>query len=241
MSTHKEVIFLFGVIVSSWIIATLAVWFAWHNQDKSGTYIYDVFFEILPDLSAVSSSIPNYIGFASMVIALISLENSHWGYLCQFLFLNSIILLLRSLTTTVTLLPNIHVYDYCKETPQTFFEVVEKQMEHGTCADYVFSGHTAVVFLMYMFTHRHKFNYAFEVVNGLLVVVMTVTLLLLRWHYTIDVVLAITIVFLVFKYYKDYENCDYWFYFPELKKLNLQCKPVRVKRTDVKEVNSHAS
>ena len=233
MSVCKEITFLFFVIVISWIVATLAVWFTWHNQDISGTKIYDVFFEILPDLSSESTPIPNYIGFASMLVALISLKESHWGYLCQFLFLNSLVLLLRSLTTTVTLLPNIYVYDYCKETPETFFEVIQKQLEHGTCSDYIFSGHTAVVFLLYMFTHRHAYHYVWELISGLLVGTMAFALLLLRWHYTIDILLAIAIVFLLFKYYKDYEYRDYWFYFPELKKLNFQCVPVRRCRTDV--------
>ena len=238
MSIQTEILFLFGTLLTSWVLATLAVWYAWEFQDTSGTKLYDLFFQILPDFSYINSPVPNYIVFASAICTLISLEKQHWGYLCQFLLLNSVILLLRSFTTTMTLLPNIYVYDFCKETPKTFFEVVEKQIEYGTCADYMFSGHTAVVFLLYMFTHRHKFNYVFEFVNGLLLGGMVLALLLLRWHYTIDILVAIVIVFLIFKYYKDYEKLGYWFYFPEMKKLNFKCEsitkntPDRQLRTD---------
>ena len=239
MTTQKEILFLIACIIASWLVATLAVWYAWHYQDKSGTKIYDVLFQILPDLSNISSPIPNYLGIASMVTALISLNDMHWAYLCQFLFLNCIVLVLRSLTTTVTLLPNIYVYDYCKETPTSFFDVVEKQIEHGTCADYIFSGHTAVVFLLFMFTRKHKFSYIFEIISGCLVAGMALTLLLLRWHYTVDIVLAIIIVYLIFEFYKDYEKCNYWFYFPELKKLNFKCERIeKVERKDYKIITS---
>jgi len=229
MTVQREILLLALTIFFSWIVITLATWFAWHNQDLSGTKIHDVFFKILPDYSDVTTPIPNYIGIIATVVALIGLKDKHWGYACQYVLFICALLLIRSFTTTLTLLPNIHIYEYCKETPTSFFEVVQKQIEHGSCGDYMFSGHTATVFLLYMMTHRHKWDYTFELISGLLVGVMIIALLLLRWHYSFDIVVAIVIVYFVFKYYKDYECEDYWFYFPSMKQLNIRCE--RVKQT----------
>ena len=217
MGKCRELIYLIIFIVLTWVIATYAVWYAWHYQDKSPDVLYDFLFQLFPNRSDITAPIPNYIGFAQMFLTLISLDKNHWTYVCQFLFLNSLVLLLRSFTSTLTLLPNIHTYEYCKERPTSFFDVVNKQINYGTCADYMFSGHTALVFLLYMFVHKHKKYYISELLSGLLVGAMIITLIILRWHYTIDIVVAIIIVFLLFKYYKDYENKNYWFYFSKLK------------------------
>ena len=40
-------------------------------------------------------------------------------------------------------------------------------------------------------------------------------LLLLRWHYSVDIVVAIIISWFIFRLYKRYETQDKWFYFSE--------------------------
>lgn len=225
-------------LLVAWVLSTLAAWYAWHYQDTTSDPLYDALFQIFPDLSETTVPYPNYVGFLQMGVAVMALKEHQWGYIAQFLFLNGVLLVVRSLTTTSTLLPNIHVYDYCREVPETYFDVVRMQIEHGTCADYMFSGHTATVFLLYMFTHRHKYSYAFEVVSGLLVGLMMLSLILLRWHYTSDILVAVVFTWLLFKYYKDYEETDMWFYFPELKKYNWRCnRSYKTRRVDYSIVN----
>jgi hypothetical protein len=230
----NEIGALAAVIVVSWVLGTFGTWYAWHYGDNHSGPLHDMFLNVLPDVGHVTTPWPNFIGFAQMALALISLEKYHWAYISQFLFLNCVIITLRALTTSVTILPDIYVYDYCNVTsPGSFFDVVSKQLEHGTCSDYMFSGHTAVVVLLFMFVHRHKSQQWFEYVSFALVITMIFTLLVLRWHYTSDIVIAIVIVFLTFKYYKDYETSNYWYYFPELKKYNWKCKRIgKVERED---------
>lgn len=233
-SIRDELIWLVLCILVSLVISVLAVWFTWNNQDKSQTPLYDVMFELLPDWSDISLPIPNYIFFTQALVVLVGIKEPKYKYACQHLFLNFLLLFTRSFTVSSTLMPNIHIYDFCKKRPDNFFEVVGLILQYGTCSDYMFSGHTAASMLLYMFSHKHKQYYAVEFINGILLGSTIFTLLVLRWHYTSDILIAIIIVWLLFKLYKDYEEkSDAWFYFHSLKNLNWRCqRTTRKERTD---------
>lgn len=211
-----------GVFSSMWV---------WNNQNIHDE-LQDVLFDLLPDLSHIEYPIPNYIIIGQYGIAVLSLPfGTLFKRIAQFLFLINILTLIRAITVSLTLLPNIHVYDYCKERPDTFWETLRLMMQHGTCADYMFSGHTSASFLMYMFVQRHTYHFALGVVQLACVFAIALFLVLQRWHYTIDIVIAILLVWLVFFFYKQYEVSrrwrDHWFYFKsfEWNRLKLICKP----------------
>ena len=230
----RELILGFLFVLCTWIISTLAAWFVWSNQSDTVDSLFDIFFNVLPDWSDIDLPIPNYIGSAQIVLGIIGLANDRYHYIAQFLFLNCCLLILRATTVSSTLLPNIKMYDYCKERPDNFFRLVELMILHGTCSDYMFSGHTATSMLVYMFSHRHKSLYVYEIIAGVSLGGMIFSLLVLRWHYTSDILIAIIIVWLLFKLYKDYEEkSDAWFYFNSLKNLNWRCqRTTRKERTD---------
>jgi len=224
MKSSKEIFYLFLCMLSIWVISTLTTWYIWVNQSGHAR-LSDVMFNWIPNYSHIEIPIPNYIGLIQMIVVLLSFHEKHYARVAQFLLLNSVILLMRSIISVVTEMPNIAVYSYCKTNPSDFFELVKFMMIYGTCSDYMFSGHTAAVFLLYMFCQKYKSSYIFQVVSGILVGIMILVLLSLRWHYTSDILVAIIIVWFLFKFYEHNEQkyYDRWFYFPKLQEYKLNC------------------
>ena len=199
------------------IAGVFSTWWVWNNQNTTDE-LQDVLFELLPDLSDIKYPIPNYIIFAQYAVSFISFPPATLlKRIAQFVFLINVLTLTRAVTVTLTLLPNIHVYDYCNERPDSFLSTLSLMIEHGTCADYMFSGHTASSFLMYMFVHRHTYHIVFDILSLLCSIAIMIVLILQRWHYSIDIVFAVLLVWFVFNYYKRYEIYRYWgkswFYF----------------------------
>ena len=224
-----------GVFSSMWV---------WNNQNVHDE-LQDVLFDLLPDLSSIQYPIPNYIILGQYGIAVLSLPiETLFKRIAQFLFLINVLTLIRALTVSLTLLPNIHVYDYCKQRPDTFWETLKLMMEHGTCADYMFSGHTSASFLMYMFVQKHTYHFALGVVQLACVFAIALMLILQRWHYTIDIVIAILLVWLVFFFYKQEEVSkkwrDHWFYFKsfEWNRLKQMCKKPDSNRNLKEQIDS---
>jgi hypothetical protein len=212
----KDALYLILTCLFTSIVGVFSTWLVWHNQNTTDR-LEDLFFMILPNWSEITYPIPNYISIAIYIAGFISFEfKDSFKFLAQFIFLQCVLTSLRAVTVSLTFLPNIYVYEYCKDRPSDFFSVLWYMMRYGTCADYLYSGHTASGFLMYMFVHRHGRNYFFEILTGLLLGFLLIFLLLMRWHYSVDIALAIIIVWLLFKYYKDHENelkDTWWIYF----------------------------
>ena len=74
-------------------------------------------------------------------------------------------------------------------------------MAHGTCSDYMFSGHTVTAMLMYMFVNKYRKSYWTELVAGLLLGATLFSLLLFRWHYTDDIIIAVVLSWFGFQFY----------------------------------------
>ena len=220
----RELGLLITIALITGIIGVLGVWYTWNNQNVDDT-LHDIFFEILPDMSDITTPIPNYIYLAQFVIGILSFKNEKkLQLLAQYLFIQCIMSCVRGITVSVTILPNIHVYDYCKEKQTSFFEVMANLIQYGTCGDYMWSGHTASAFLLYMFVHRHKTKYWYEIVSGILLGVMVLFLLLQRWHYSIDIIIALIVNWFAFKFYKRYEKDpdELRLYFTSFKWSNLK-------------------
>lgn len=219
---YKEIVFLVLTILITLFIAILSTWWNWNNQ-VVGVKLHDIFFDVLPDLSDVETPFPNYILLVQLFFGIISFRsNSTYKYIAQFIFLQSILSAVRAVSVAITTLPNIRVYEHCEKEVSSFFQVLEYMIIYGTCGDYMFSGHTATAFLTYMFVHKHGSYYAWEILSGLLLGAQMFVLLLLRWHYSVDILIACIITWLVFRFYKRYEQVDYWsdfwFYFKVFEK-----------------------
>ena len=213
MTLIQEIVFLFITMIITLTICTLATWWNWNNQ-ITDVQLHDVFFDLLPDLSHMEYPITNYILIGHMISTTLSLEYKHViQYIAQFIFLQCVISCIRALSVTVTTLPNIHVYDYCTKEVDNFFQVLAYMIRYGTCGDYMFSGHTASAFLLYMFGHKHATNCLWTLWSGILFDAQVLFLLLLRWHYTVDILIAMIITWFIFMFYKRYETLDRWFYF----------------------------
>lgn len=245
------------------ILGVLSTWFVWDHQ-SGGDPLPDVTFQLLDELGLDWSDnefpIPNVIAGIMYGLAILTIRPKHrLKIAAQFILLECILTSIRAITVMVTLLPNIHLYPYCEKRPGGFFEAMTWILTKGTCADYMFSGHTSTAFLCYMFVHKEGIRRAREeelgltatnekiycdccyeaccrgclrclntIENGIKRCYATVTfcfgfnwievtslilhfclmfsLLIQRWHYTVDILVAVVITWLAFNYYKDRED-----------------------------------
>lgn len=96
--------------------------------------------------------------------------------------------LIRSLTIISTILPK---HEKCKREDSSFFTRLL-----GDCYDKVFSGHTSFVFLITLILLRDNYIGFKQLVS--INALESATILLTRSHYTIDVILAYFITYLVY-------------------------------------------
>ncbi|KAJ1727239.1 hypothetical protein LPJ61_004681 [Coemansia biformis] len=80
-----------------------------------------------------------------------------------------------------------------------FLEVVPKMItgELSACTDKIFSGHTSILVFIFLMWVRYSRHWAFIVYSGIHTVVGISSVLLTRLHYSVDVLLAIVMVFFV--------------------------------------------
>jgi hypothetical protein len=207
----KEIIFLVITVLLSLTIATMSSWRTW-NDHIAGVKLHDMLFELLPDLSdRFAPTLPHYLLLFQMILGLVSLFSSKklYMYIAQFIFLQSLLTAIRAGAVAITILPMIHVDEHCEKEITSFLQALEYMVIYGTCGDFMFSGHTAIAFLTYMFVNEH--NPA--LISGLLLGSQMLFLILLRWHYSVDILIACIITWLLFRLYKKYEGSDFWFYF----------------------------
>mgnify|MGYP001230395086 CR=1 FL=1 len=206
-------------VVVSLVAAVLATWLAW-NEQPNGDPLQDPAFDILPNWSNIEFPIVNLFVICQYVIGALAFKK-RTKYVAQFIFVQCVITFLRALTVSISHIPNIHVYEYCKTRPTGFIEVLHLMITHGTCADYMFSGHTATSLLALLFTVYHGNRkccccgkYVAITISLILFVLTVVFLLLQRWHYTMDILIATIITVLLFYLYKIYDKQEKkWFYF----------------------------
>jgi len=239
------------------LLGVISTEYVWDHQ-SGGDPLPDVTFQLFDrlgwDWSANEFPIPNVIAGIMYGIAILSVRPKYRLKIAmQFIFIECVLTSIRAITVMVTLFPNIHLYPYCEERPGTLLETAIKMVQHGTCADYMFSGHTSTAFLCYMFVHKESerreqekqrqiapddetiycaccqgcmkcFNrveraitscYAIgnrcgcnwiETISLTLHFCLMFALLLQRWHYTVDIIVAVVITWLAFKVYKDQED-----------------------------------
>lgn len=180
--TGLTVLLLLAVImIGSYIVDEIGVYF--YETQKTQNKIFDIVHELTPDLHTFEDWV-NLIP-ALILLSFFVLPN---GFSLAKEFTGKLILIwfLRALTLVTTILPK---HEKCTRrwTWQNSFK--------GQCYDKVFSGHTSFVFLACLLFFREG------ILNwwGMIAVtaIEVCIILLTRSHYTIDVIIALLITYIV--------------------------------------------
>jgi len=212
---------LFAYTILSIFMALISTNLAWNRQNRDNEPLKDLLFDIIPDISYINVPISNYIGVVQIILLIASFRSKErFRCILQYIFLQSTTTIIRSITVSFTTLPNIFTPNYCNEIPRNLYVTFWNMLIHGTCGDYMYSGHTATTVLVFLFGYRYSKSTRFIFMNGIFSILLISFLLLQRWHYTIDCIIATLIITLIFQLYMVTEKYDdYWFYFK--KKTNL--------------------
>ncbi|KAI8319286.1 hypothetical protein GQ54DRAFT_251071, partial [Martensiomyces pterosporus] len=112
---------------------------------------------------------------------------------------------LRSITISVTTVPpSIGTCEIA--VPQSTWEVILATPDIlagkiGQCTDKIFSGHTAILMISFLFWLRYATHWAIIAYSAVHTFVGVLTVLLARYHYTVDVVLGAVLTYLVHRVY----------------------------------------
>ncbi|KAJ1727084.1 hypothetical protein LPJ61_004772 [Coemansia biformis] len=113
----------------------------------------------------------------------------------------AVLYFLRSITISVTTVPPSS--PTCRITaPNSIWENIKATPDIiagnvGQCTDKVFSGHTAILTLMLLFWCRYATHWAFIAVSGTHTAVGILTVLMARYHYTVDVLVGLLLTYFV--------------------------------------------
>ncbi|KAJ2731698.1 hypothetical protein IW152_004345 [Coemansia sp. BCRC 34962] len=111
----------------------------------------------------------------------------------------------RSITISVTTVPPS--IGSCKiDIPQSMWQVIKATPDIlagniGQCTDKIFSGHTAILLISFLFWQRYATHWSILVYSALHTSIGILTVLLARYHYTIDVVIGALLTFFVHHLY----------------------------------------
>lgn len=180
--TGMTVLLLIGIIMlGSYIVDEIGVYF--YETQKTKNKIFDIVHELTPDLH-------EHEDFVNVIPALIlaSFFFMPNGFSIAKEFTGKLIFIwfLRALTLVTTVLPK---HEKCTRrwTWQNCFK--------GQCYDKVFSGHTSFVFLACLIFYREGFLDWWSMIG---ITALEIGIILLtRSHYTIDVVIALLITYIV--------------------------------------------
>ena len=197
MNENVNIKYIFILIVAI-LLTYLSVYFTMNygeNVQQSIPTDYtlpDIGHYLLPDFSKYEKTVDIFPVVA--ILSLIYLDK--FKHANQFIYILAIILILRSISVSLTILPcsNKNAYEVQNNSKIPYL--------NGGCHDKMFSGHTAILILCTIFILYHKLvpQKYFSIVIiftiiGILAIIAT------RSHYTVDVFIAIIITFLTFHYY----------------------------------------
>lgn len=117
----------------------------------------------------------------------------------EFLFMLTVIYVLREITTSITLLP---------PTPFCFERSKDKASKSeyitnisGTCNETIFSGHTSLMLLIFLFILPKIQSNLLKILIYIYAILTSIVIIGIRSHYTIDVIVAWVICILFYVAY----------------------------------------
>lgn len=152
--------------------------------------LYDTLHNIIPYHSySLHFSEAIMIFFVILFIYLIY-KSRNISILYNFLIILAIIHIIRSLLFSLTLLPDSS--NYC-----TFSLFV------GSCNDLLFSGHISGALLILLFVDKYKLFNSKVIKNSFIIlfILMNIFILSARNHYSIDIVTALIITYIIYHFY----------------------------------------
>jgi hypothetical protein len=164
----------------------------WYYHKKPDIQIFDVVHHYLPQLDRDYHYIIDFIvGSAAGVVIM----SGHFNeYITELLTILSI----RAVTNNVTIFPKDPNIPYSDDNSLvTVFKGYY---------DKVFSGHTSTLFLAYLFILENSIL-PIELVAAVFIPTI-MSIIMMRSHFTVDIILAIVITFLVHHYFKKSCSCE---------------------------------
>ena len=148
-------------------------------KDYNNKDLYDIIASNTPNLH-------NYCEIVNVVLLIFFIPfllNFKTKYLVSFFKYLSIVILLRSILNFATILPSCN-NEKCHN--ESYFKYLI-----GHCNDKIFSGHISVgiilIYLLYKYKLLNKLTFTIFLIMLLFI---SVFIILCRWHYTVDVLLA---------------------------------------------------
>ncbi|KAJ2378706.1 hypothetical protein IW150_000627, partial [Coemansia sp. RSA 2607] len=114
--------------------------------------------------------------------------------------------LLRSLTLSATTLPPSSAQCSIPRSAKSTWQVIKATPQilagsEGQCTDKVFSGHTAILLITFLFWHRYATHRALVAYAAVHCTAGIVAVLMARYHYSVDVLLALVLTYFVHQAY----------------------------------------
>ena len=180
------------VYIIPFIFQTLSNGFLYTMQDRKSNYkpLYDVIISNVPDLSKYNF-IPNTLMFilSTFLIIPLYIKPNYNVFISLFKYL-SVIIFLRSITTSVTILPSS--VNGCK------FKMDLMTFLNGHCIDKIFSGHTsASLLLVFLYNKYNIITSNLIYVLLFIQILLALSLIITKEHYTIDVILGYLITTMI--------------------------------------------
>ncbi len=156
----------------------------WHYADSRNKHPFDLFHLVLPDIHQYGW-LTNILPVGLLGFILIQ-SNGAIIFKESILFIG-MILVIRALTTISTILPK---HEKCVEPDKISLFM------NGGCYDKIFSGHMSFVtiFSLVLLGHKNISTLTFAAIN----ILQAFLILLTRSHYTVDVILAFLLSYLIY-------------------------------------------
>lgn len=183
-----------GTLLLFFVINAFFVWYT-HNtgknfyedrrkKGKTSAKVYDIGWRYIPDYSSVKWL--DYLAQALIIIPPLCLRDDISREFYGYIF---VVYLTRYFINVLTILPKHKSCDDSKLTITNFI--------NGHCYDKIFSGHFASTVLLGYLLYSHKVLGPSAIIG--LNILNAVLIIMLRWHYTIDLVVAFLVVTVVYQ------------------------------------------
>ena len=156
------------------------------NNNKHIPKVYDIGFKYIPDLSSYKK-LKILVDILPFILPLFF----NYNVILTFFELNIYINIIRYIFTSLTILPKIN---NCDDSRYTFENIV-----FGHCYDKIFSGHFASIMILILIAHNMKeLNNIY--LSSIFLIIYGIMIISVRYHYTIDIAIAILISIIIYKF-----------------------------------------
>ena len=169
------VVYFFCILFTSKLDNNIDIYY----KKMSHPTVFDIGYYVLPNLSKYEFICNIYICIFIILLYLSNLWEEFLGFLIP-------IMIIRLLFIHVTILPK---HRSCNINKQNYL--------FGGCYDKIFSGHFSIILLITLLLKKYKYISLTSLI--LININYFIMLLVFRWHYTIDMIIAGLITLIIFQ------------------------------------------